>query len=75
MSKTQGHSLMTSDLLLSLLLRVLGDDLSWCNTHLGRLEGLQAASHGPLEDLLHLIFALVDAEVTPAVLVSVLKIP
>lgn len=65
----------TSDLLLSLLLRVLGDDLARCDAHLGRLEGLQTAPHGPLEDLLDLIFTLVDAEVAPAVLVPMLMNP
>lgn len=63
---------VTSDLLLSLLLRVLGDDLARCDAHLGGLEGLQATPHGPLEDLLHFILTLVNAEVAPAVLVTVL---
>lgn len=51
---------------------VLNDLFSRVDTHLSRFEGLEAAPHGPLKDLLHLVFTLVDAEVTAAVFVTVL---
>lgn len=54
------------------LLVVLSDLFSRVDTHLSRFEGLEAAPHGPLKDLLHLVFTLVDAEVTTAVFVMVL---
>lgn len=44
------------------------------HAHLSRFEGLQAAPHGPLEDLLHLIVIPVDVEMTPTVSVPVLEI-
>lgn len=60
------------DLLLLVFLWVLGNGLWWSDTHLCGLERLQSAPHGPLEDLLHLIFIFVDVEMAPAVPVSVL---
>lgn len=52
---------------------MLCDFLGWSNPHLGRFEGFKATSHGSLEDLLYLIFTLVDGEVAPAVPVAVLR--
>lgn len=60
-------------LLLLVFLCVLANLLWWRNAHLCRLEGLQTIPHGPLEDLLHFVFILVDIEMAPAVPVSVLK--
>ncbi len=62
-----------SDLLLRVFLCVLADVFWWSDAHLCRLEGLQTAPHGPLEDLLHLVFILVDVKVAPAVPVPVLQ--
>lgn len=60
------------DLRLRLSLGVLGYGLRWRHAHLPGLEGLQAAPHGSLEDLLHLVFILVDVQVVAAVAVPVL---
>ena len=65
------HSWNTSNL--PILVRVPAYLLGWCNTRFGGFEGLQAAPHGALEDLLHLVLILVDVQVTPAVPVSVLS--
>lgn len=51
---------------------MFGNVLRWSHTHLCRFKGLQAAPHGPLEDLLHLIFILVDIQTAPTVLVTML---
>lgn len=51
---------------------MLCDFLGRSNAHLSRFERFQATSHGPLEDLLHLVFTLVNGEVSPAVPVAVL---
>lgn len=60
-------------LLLLVLLLVLGNGLRWGHPHLCRLEGLQSIPHGPLENLLHLFFILVDVEVAATVPVPVLQ--
>lgn len=61
------------DLLRLIPLGVL-DHLIGGDAHFGRFEGLQAAPHRPLEDLLDLVLILVDTDVAPAVPVSMLKI-
>lgn len=53
---------------------MLGNVFWLSHAHLSRFEGLQAAPHGPLEDLLHLILIPVDVEMTPTVSVPVLEI-
>lgn len=60
-------------LLLLVLLLVLGNGLRWGHPHLCRLEGLQSIPHGPLENLLHLFFILVDVIVAATVPVPVLQ--
>lgn len=49
-------------------------DLVMGDAHFSGFEGLQPAPHSPLEDLLDFILILVDADVAPAVPVSVLKV-
>lgn len=58
--------------MLILSLRVLRDGLRWSHAHLSRLKGLQTVPHGSLEDLLDLIFILVDAKLAATELVTVL---
>lgn len=55
------------------LLPMVLDLFSRVDAHLSRFEGLKAAPHGPLEDLLHFVLTLVDAKVTTAVFVTVLR--
>lgn len=52
---------------------MLGNGFRWSHTHLCRFKGLQTVPHSPLEDLLHLIFVLIDLQTTPTVLVTVLQ--
>lgn len=56
-----------------MLLSVVLDFFGRVDAHLSRFEGLKTAPHGPLEDLLHFVFTLVDAKVTTAVFVTVLR--
>lgn len=63
---------LTPDLLWLVFLWMFGNVLRWSHTHLCRFKGLQTAPHGPLEDLLHLTFILVDIQTAPTVLVAML---